>query len=142
MKLIPKKEYKRILEIMPIITVDGIIMHNGKFLLLKRANKPLQGRYWTPGGRVYKGERLSEAFKRKMKEETGLNVRIISFVGFYEDFYKDNNLDIDMVHTLSAVFLAEVDSYKIKMDSQSTDYKWVNRIPKRLRMILPFNHLI
>ena len=67
--LLPQKEYKRILEVMPIITVDGIIMHNGKFLLLKRANKPLQGRYWTPGGRVYKGERLAEAFKRKMKEE-------------------------------------------------------------------------
>jgi ADP-ribose pyrophosphatase YjhB (NUDIX family) len=142
MKLIPKRLYKKILEVMPIITVDGIIMHNGKFLLLKRANKPLQGEYWTPGGRIYKGEHLAEGFKRKMLEEIGLKVRVISVVGFYEDFYKDNNLDIEMVHTMSVVFLAEVDKYEIKMDSQSTDYKWVKRLPKRLRILLPFRNLI
>jgi colanic acid biosynthesis protein WcaH len=116
-------------------------MHNGKYLLLKRANKPLQGEYWTPGGRVYKGERLVEAFKRKMFEEIGLKVKVVSVVGFYEDFYKDNNLDIKMVHTVSVVFLAEVDRFVIKMDSQSTDYRWVKSLPKRLRILLPFRNL-
>lgn len=141
MKTLPRRQYKKILEVMPILTVDGIIMHNGKYLLLKRANKPLQGEYWTPGGRVYKGERLVEAFKRKMFEEIGLKVKVVSVVGFYEDFYKDNNLDIKMVHTVSVVFLAEVDRFVIKMDSQSTDYRWVKSLPKRLRILLPFRNL-
>ena len=140
--LLPEKKYKEILEAMPILTVDGIIMHNGKFLLLKRANKPLQGKFWTPGGRIYKGERLKDGFIRKMKEEIGLKGKIVSVVGFYEDFYQDNNLNIDMVHTVSVVFLAEVDRYEIKMDKQSTDYKWVKSLPERLRLILPFSNLM
>lgn len=139
---IPTEKYKEILELMPIMTVDGIVMHNGKILLLKRKNKPLKGKYWTPGGRVYKGETLKKAFLRKMKEETGLSVKVLSLVGFYEDFYKDNNLNIDTVHTISAVFLASADTDSITLDDQSCGYKWVKKIPDRLKILVPFQNLI
>ena len=141
-KFIEKEKYKEILELMPILTVDGIVMRNGKVLLVKRKNKPLKGKYWTPGGRVYKGETLKKAFIRKIKEETGINVRIISLVGFYEDFYPDNHWNIDTVHTVSAVFLATSDTDKVKLDGQSSGYKWTKRIPDRLKILVLFQNLI
>lgn len=115
---------------MPVITVDGLILHNNKYLLVKRTNEPLKGRYWTPGGRVYKGEKITDALKRKMKEECGLDVKIVALKGFYEDFYPKNEFDIDYVHTVSFVYIATSDTDKVILDNQSSDYKWVNRLPR------------
>ena len=74
---IPKNTYKKIHALMPIPCVDIVIVHNGAVLLGLRNNKPAQGTYWFPGGRVLKGETLFEAAQRKTKQETGLNIKII-----------------------------------------------------------------
>ena len=140
-KTLPAEDYKKILQVMPILTVDGLVYHKGKILLLKRKNKPLKGKYWTPGGRVYKGETLKEAFIRKMQEETGIKVRVLSVIGYYEDFYEDNHWGIPTVHTVSVVFLATADTDKVKLDSQSSVYKWVTKIPDRLKILVPLQHI-
>ena len=134
MKTLPIEEYKNIVDKMPVMCVDAVIVDKGRYLLVKRKNKPLKGRYWTPGGRVLKGERLKDAVIRKVKEETGLNIVPISVVGFYEDFYKENELGLKMVHTTSIVFSATVVSGKIKLDRQSSGYKWSRTLPKDLTL--------
>jgi len=78
---IDEKLYQKILEVMPIPTVDAIIVHNGKFLLLKRNNPPVKGEWWLPGGRIRKGEQLEGAVKREVREETGLECNVIRQVG-------------------------------------------------------------
>lgn len=119
---------------MPILCVDGIIESDNLFLLVKRENNPLKGIYWLPGGRVYKNETLAEAFIRKMKEEVGLDVGITGVAGYYEDFYKENELGIDGVHTMSIVFTAKPLSRAIKLDSQSSDYGWFPELPAQLNI--------
>ena len=69
-KPIPQDLYNEILSTMPIICVDGIIQKGGETLLLLRDNEPEKGKWWFPGGRVLKGERLEDAINRKIKEET------------------------------------------------------------------------
>lgn len=133
-KGISKKQYKRILRLMPVITVDGVILHNNRYLLIKRENEPLKGRFWTPGGRVYKGEKITDALKRKMKEECGLDVKIISLMGFYEDFYPKNEFNIDYVHTVSFVYMALANTDKVVLDNQSSEYKWAKRLPKDFKI--------
>ena len=130
MKTLPLEKYRDIVRKMPILCVDGIITYQGKYLLVKRKNEPLKGRYWTPGGRVYRGEKITDALIRKMKEECGLDIKIITLMGFYEDFYKKNSLDIDYVHTVSFVYVASCDTDKITLDDQSSGYKWADRLPK------------
>jgi len=137
-KFIPTETYKIIAENSAIMCVDCVIVKEGKYLLVKRGNEPLKGVYWTPGGRVLKGEKLYDAVIRKVKEETGLNVRPISVVGFYEDFFKKNELGIKMVHTTSIVFSATVVSGKVKLDSQSVNYKWAKKLPKELNLQLMY----
>ena len=119
---------------MPVLTVDGIIIYNGRYLLIKRENEPLKGKYWTPGGRVYKGEKITDALKRKIKEECGLDIKILSLMGFYEDFYTKNEFDIDYVHTVSFVYSAMADTDKVTLDKQSSDYIWAKRLPRAFKI--------
>lgn len=59
----------------PGVGVGGVVIHEGRVLLIRRGKAPLQGRWTVPGGTVELGETLEEALVREMREETGLEVR-------------------------------------------------------------------
>jgi 8-oxo-dGTP diphosphatase len=51
-----------------------LIFEDEKILLVERGKEPLKG-YWSlPGGIVETGEKLEEAIRREVAEETGLDV--------------------------------------------------------------------
>ena len=115
---------------MPIPCVDIVIVHNGAVLLGLRNNKPAQGTYWFPGGRVLKGETLFEAAQRKTKQETGLNIKIIKQLGADETIFPDGPFEGN-THTINVVFLATCKEADIlKADSQNSDLKWFTKLPK------------
>ncbi|BBG28170.1 NUDIX hydrolase [Sulfuracidifex tepidarius] len=58
----------------PLVAVGGLIMKDGKVLLVKRGKPPNAGTWAIPGGKVEYGETLQEALKREITEETGLLV--------------------------------------------------------------------
>jgi len=86
----------------PSITVDGVIIKNGKILLVKRKNEPFKGRWALPGGFVEYGETVEKAVLREVKEETGMDAKIKKLVGVYSDPARDPR-----GHTISIVFLLE-----------------------------------
>lgn len=136
---IPFKLYKKIIDLLPILCVDVIISYKGKFLLVKRKNEPAKGRWWLPGGRVSKGETIEKAVKRKIKEELGINVKILKTLGYYEKHFKENEFGLKSgIHVLSIVFLASPLSLKIKLDNQSAGWRFSKKLPKALK-IKPFN---
>ncbi|HEU5310065.1 MAG TPA: NUDIX hydrolase [Candidatus Eisenbacteria bacterium] len=55
--------------------VGGVVLIDGRVVLVRRGKEPLRGRWVIPGGTVELGETLHEALVREMKEETGLLVR-------------------------------------------------------------------
>jgi 8-oxo-dGTP diphosphatase len=57
---------------------------DGALLLVQRAHPPGAGRWTVPGGRVEAGESVTEAVERELFEETALEVRCGSFVGWAE----------------------------------------------------------
>jgi len=128
-----KKEYHRIASKFPILCVDAIITHKGRYLLVKRKNEPLKGQWWVVGGRVYKGETLEKAMLRKVKEETGLDVRIITKQGTYEEVYEVSDIGVSK-HTVSVAFIVEpLEDPVVKLDSQSSEYKWSSYLPKKFK---------
>jgi mutator protein MutT len=58
----------------PAVGVGGVVIRDGRVLLIRRGKEPLRGRWLVPGGTVELGETLEEAVVREVREETGLEV--------------------------------------------------------------------
>lgn len=132
MTFIPDEDYKKILELMPIPTVDVVVVWDDKFLLGKRVNKPDRGKWWIFGGRVFKGETLENAMVRKTKEELGLDIdkSDLKFLLAGESMFDEAEL-ADSTHTISVAYLLKLDREPdIKFDkSQISEVKWFSEIP-------------
>jgi ADP-ribose pyrophosphatase YjhB (NUDIX family) len=86
----------------PFPTVDIIIEVENGIILIKRKNPP---HGWAlPGGFVDYGESLEKAAIREAKEETSLDIKLISLVGTYSDPERDPRH-----HTISVVFSARAE---------------------------------
>ena len=88
-----KELFSSIIENTPLISIDLIIKDSeGKILLGQRINKPAKNSWFVPGGRIYKDEKIEDAFKRITKDEIGKEFSISnsSFKGVYQHFYDDN----------------------------------------------------
>jgi len=68
----------------------AIIVYEGKILLLTNRET---GRYTLPGGGIEVGERLEDALKREVLEETGLVVEVGRFAHFEEYFFYIDPID-------------------------------------------------
>jgi ADP-ribose pyrophosphatase YjhB (NUDIX family) len=86
----PKTVIKREYPDRPIIGVGAVIIKDDKVLLVKRGKEPGYGTWSIPGGAVNLGEKLSEAIKREVLEETGLLVSVGEMVKIYEPVMKDD----------------------------------------------------
>ncbi len=139
--MIPAEHYKQILEVMPLLCVDVIIKNSrGEYLLVRRANEPLQGQWWVIGGRVLKNETLEQAVIRKVKQEVGLTIRELTPVGYYEDRFEKNSIPLDSpLHTVSVVFSTSIDGQQpIKLDGQSLEWQFLKELPKAFH-VKPFH---
>jgi ADP-ribose pyrophosphatase YjhB (NUDIX family) len=91
----------------PFPTVDIIIEikdenGNAGFILIKRKNPPYG---WAlPGGFVDYGESLEEAAVREAKEETSLDIELVSQFHTYSNPGRDPRF-----HTISTVFIARAE---------------------------------
>jgi len=77
----------------PAVTVDVVVFtvenDDLKVLFIQRDQEPFKGQWAFPGGFVDIDERLSDAAKRELKEETGVSVN------FLEQFYTFGRPDRD-----------------------------------------------
>jgi len=105
------------------VCVDGLLVKNGKVLLLKRAGEPFKGCWGLVGGSVESGETLTQALKREFREETGLDVE----VGRLIDMRIENTFD-----RTKKIFTFEVTGAKgeVKLSSESESYGWFDRVPE------------
>jgi colanic acid biosynthesis protein WcaH len=126
---IPEKEYKAIIEKLPIICVDLLIIYDRKCLLLKRNNEPAKGEYWFAGGRIHKLESIENAAIRIALEETNLKCKFIKIVSVEESIFKRNNTmhcDLHTVNVCCEMKTNNISSFKI--DNNHNDFIWMNKI--------------
>ena len=67
-------------------TVAALVLdENGRVLLGRRAFEPFKGRWDTPGGFLEEGEHPLDGLRRELREETGLEVEPVDFLGAWMD---------------------------------------------------------
>jgi 8-oxo-dGTP diphosphatase len=64
-----------------------VVDHEGRLLLGRRAAEPFHGRWDTPGGFLEEGEHPLDGLRRELREETGLEIDPVDFVGVWMDRY-------------------------------------------------------
>ena len=87
----------------PIPTVDTIIQKDAQILFVKRKKDPFKDRLAFPGGFVSEGEKVEDAAKREVKEETSLDVDLDGILGVYSDPNRDPR-----GHIMSTVFIGKI----------------------------------
>src|SRR5580658_4938025 len=74
----------------PLLGVGALIFRRDSILLVERGRDPLKG-YWSlPGGLVEPGERLADAVKREILEETGLSIQPLKIFEVFERIMRDD----------------------------------------------------
>ncbi|WP_147654467.1 NUDIX domain-containing protein [Methanomassiliicoccus luminyensis] len=84
----------------PKLTTDGIVVIDGKIVLIRRGREPGKGKYALPGGFVEYGERTEDSAVREVREETGLETAVLGLLGIYSDPSRDPR-----GHIISAVYV-------------------------------------
>jgi 8-oxo-dGTP diphosphatase len=96
----------------PALTVDIAIVTRDvrpKVLLIRRKNKPFAGSWALPGGFVDENERLADAARRELREETGIATAALEQVYTAGDPGRDPR-----GWTVSVVYLAQVHPAEVK----------------------------
>jgi 8-oxo-dGTP diphosphatase len=117
----------------PKLTVDAVIIRKDEVLLIKRKNPPFRNSWALPGGFVNYGEKTEMAVKRELKEETGIQMKIIRLIGVYSDPDRDPR-----GHTISIVYQGSWEKGDLIAgdDASEAQFFKLNRLPK-----LAFDHI-
>ncbi len=71
----------------PVVGIGGVIIDQGRTLLIRRGSEPLLGEWSIPGGILEIGESLEEGVARELQEETGIEVRVIGLIEVFDRIY-------------------------------------------------------
>lgn len=94
---------------------------DNKILLIKRNTRPFVDYWALPGGRMDPDETIEQTIIREVKEETGLDVKIVSKVGEYvEKGVKD---DVEYEYYPTCFVVKPVGGEVKKQDSEIREIK-------------------
>ncbi|MEG0366089.1 MAG: NUDIX hydrolase [Coprobacillus sp.] len=103
------------------ITVKGIVIYNNQILIMKKVKPSTDGLgYWElPGGGLEYGETPHEALIRELKEETGLDIKILKPVYTFTAIRPD-------YQTVGIGFLSIPTNNHVVISQEHTDFKFVD----------------
>ncbi len=109
-----------------VTVVIGIIEMDGKYLLTKRYQPKSQdshNKWQLPGGGLELNETLEECLRRELKEEVGIEIKIITQIPRkFEKIYKTK-------HLLLPCFICKPrnDNPIILLDKEASEYGWYTK---------------
>lgn len=110
------------------VGVMAIIEHPDleKVLLVKRSpNKDyLPGTWETPGGRLDQFESHIDGLKREIKEETGIDIKVIKPIKIFHIFRGEKTAKNELI---GIEFLCKALSKEVILSEEHTEYKWVDK---------------
>ncbi|HGN9470603.1 TPA: GDP-mannose mannosyl hydrolase [Providencia stuartii] len=123
--------FKTIVASTPLVSIDLIVCNSKNQVLLGlRNNRPAQGYWFVPGGRICKNETFDIAFQRLTKDELGkyYSITDAQFIGHYQHLYNDNfSGDNFSTHYIVLGYLIkqDIDIDELPLE-QHKNYQWWN----------------
>lgn len=120
----------------PAVTADSVVFCNDSdglsVLLIERANDPFKGCWAFPGGFMDMEENAEDCAKRELKEETGMEVRSLEYLGTFSEVNRDPR-----GRTITIAYYAVVEKSDVIGADDASQAKWfpIDSIPS-----LAFDH--
>jgi len=76
----------------PVVGVGGVVIEDGRTLLIRRGSEPLRGQWSIPGGTLELGESLEAGVARELLEETGLEVRVLELIEVFDRIFTEPDI--------------------------------------------------
>ena len=112
--------------------VGALIFRRDSILLVERGREPLKG-YWSlPGGLVESGERLEDAIRREIQEETGLDVKPVGVHQIFERIMRDRSGNAEY-HYVLIDYICKIRGGELRAGDDVSRAEWVSRrtLPER-----------
>lgn len=117
----------------PLLAVDCVVFDpSRRVLLVRRRNEPFKGEWALPGGFVEIGETVEDACRREVREETGINLGLVSLIGVYSDPHRDPR-----GHTCSVAFASQATVTTLLPGDDAADAGWFANYND---LVLAFDH--
>jgi ADP-ribose pyrophosphatase YjhB (NUDIX family) len=136
------EEIKRQYPEIPLVGVAGVVVKDGQILLIQRGTPPGKGEWNLPGGLVEIGERLVEAVKREVWEETGLEVQVETLLDVSDRIIRDGRGRVRYHYVLHDYLCRHVTGVAAA-HSDAMEVKWVTfqevfsfHLPEAVRDVL------
>lgn len=137
--LLPPEQFQQAVAALPLVSVDWVVTNPaGELLVGLRLNAPARGTWFTPGGRVRKGEPLNAALQRVAAEELGLGSEAAAALaargqpmGAWDHFYPDSSFSpavpthyVNLPHA-ARLSAAELGALSLPVGQQHGHWQWL-----------------
>ncbi len=126
-----KQTFSTVIASTPLVSIDLVVVNsNDEVLLGKRLNKPAQGFWFVPGGRIQKNETMNEAFQRLTLDELGVEFSIQQadllgpFTHLYNDYVFGDDVNTHYV-AIAYKLVVDVKTLNLPLNSQHNQYLWL-----------------
>ena len=114
----------------PLLGVGALIFRRddgcNEILLVQRGKEPLKGFWSLPGGIVEIGERLKDAIRREVWEETGLDIETLSVFEIFERIMPDSEGRCEY-HYVLIDYVCRVSGGSLEAASDVSAAAWLRR---------------
>ncbi len=110
----------------PVVGVGGVVLDGERVVLVRRAHPPRQGEWSLPGGKVELGESLTDAVRREVREETGLEVEVGPLVECFDRVHRDDAGGV-RYHFVIADYLCRPIGGTLRPGDDAADAVWASR---------------
>lgn len=109
----------------PIVGVGGVVIEDGRVLLIRRGHPPLEGQWSIPGGTLEVGETIADGVRRELAEETGILVRVQALIEVFERIFPDEG-GKPQYHFVILDYLCECAGGTCRPGGDAIDAAWVH----------------